>query len=33
MPMKEREESIPSLVTDACAATLRAAYGAGKRER
>jgi len=33
MPMKEREESIPSLVTDACAAALRAAYSAAQRGR
>jgi len=32
MPLKEREESIPSLLTDAFS-SLRCAYGAAKRER
>jgi hypothetical protein len=33
MPLKEREESIPSLVSDVCAAALRAFYNAPQRER
>jgi hypothetical protein len=33
MPNKEREESIPSLVTDACAAALRAFFSAAQRGR
>jgi hypothetical protein len=33
MPMKEREESIPSLLTDAYPSALRASFGAAKRER